>query len=272
VLEDRFGLSTRVFAGERLDRSHIDQAAARGFSALELVADRSHFDYTDPSSAAVLASWLPSAGVTLHAVYVPDASAMAAGDGAVRAKAVDDARRALEIAAHVPFGFLVLALGGSDAAPAPEAQPAAARRSLEEIVEAASTAGVTVAVEVHPHALARPASLVKLIEEELEDCDLGICLDYGRAHRMGDLADAIEEVSGYLLTTHVHDTRGQNHHLVPFAGTIDWDAAMMETQKIGYDGRLILDVATQGDTADTLARCAAARDRLLQAFVWPEVS
>jgi len=271
VIEDRFGLSTRVFAGERLDRSHIDQAAGHGFSALELVADRTHFDYTDASSAAGMATWLPSAGVTLHAVYVPDASGVAAGDSAARVKAVDDVRRALEIAAHLPFRFLVLALGGSDSAPAAEAQPGAARRSLEEIVEAASGAGVSVAVEVHPHALARPATLVKMIEEELEDCDLGICLDYGRAHRMGDLADAIEEVSGYLLTTHVHDTRGQNHHLVPYAGTIDWDAAMMETQKIGYDGRLILDVAAHGDTAATLARCAAARDRLRQAFVWPEV-
>jgi sugar phosphate isomerase/epimerase len=272
VLEDRFGLSTRVFAGERLDRSHIDQAAAHGFSALELVANRSHFDYADAASAADMGAWLPSAGVTLHAVYVPDASAVGAGDTATRVKAVDDVRRTLEIAARVPFRFLVLALGGGDTSAAADAQPAAARRSLEEIVEAAAAAHVAVAVEVHPHALARPAALVKLIEEDLEESDLGICLDYGRAHRMGDLADAIEEVSGYLLTTHVHDTRGQRHHLVPFAGTIDWDAAMMETQKIGYDGRLILDVAAQGDTADTLARCATARDRLRQAFVWPEVN
>lgn len=272
MIEDRFGLSTRVFAGERLDRSHVDRVAAYGFASLELVADRGQFDYMDAAAVAGLAEWLGSAGTALHAVYAPQAAAMASGDSAARLKSVDDIRRTLEIAARVPFGFLVLALGGNGGAPAGDPQPAAARRSLEEIVAAASGAGVSVAVEVHPHALARPAALVRMIEEELEECDLGICLDYGSAHRMGDLADAIEEVSGYLLTTHVHDARGQNHHLVPYAGTIDWDAAMMETQKIGYDGRLILDVAANGDTADTLARCAAARDRLRQAFVWPEVS
>ena len=33
----------------------------------------------------------------------------------------------------------------------------------------------------------------------------------------------------------------RDDHLVPFArgGTIDWDAAMMATQKIGYDGPLV---------------------------------
>jgi len=272
VIEDRFGLSTRVFTGERLDRSHIDQAAAHGFSAIELVADRAHFDYTDSAATATLAEWLSSAGIALHGIYVANATAIASGDSAARGKAMDDVRKALEIAARIPFRFVVLALSGSDAPSSADAQPAAARRSLEDIVGAATPAGVAVAVEVHQHALTRPAALVRLIEDELEEYDLGICLDYGRAHRMGDLADAIEEVSGYLLTTHVHDTRGQDHHLVPYAGTIDWDAAMMETQKIGYDGRLILDVAPNGDTAHTLARCAAARDRLGQAFVWPEVS
>jgi sugar phosphate isomerase/epimerase len=35
----------------------------------------------------------------------------------------------------------------------------------------------------------------------------------------------------------VHDNRGtHDDHLVPYAGSVDWNAAMMETQKIGYEG------------------------------------
>ena len=66
---------------------------------------------------------------------------------------------------------------------------------------------------------------------------------------MGDLGDAIETVSGHLWTTHVHDNDGRkDDHRVPFAGRIDWDAAIMETQKIGYDGVLMFEVADTGDS------------------------
>jgi sugar phosphate isomerase/epimerase len=66
-----------------------------------------------------------------------------------------------------------------------------------------------------------------------------------------------------VWTTHVHDNGGQrDDHLVPFAGTIDWDAAIMETQKIGYDDVLMLEVADTGNPVDVLQRSARARERL----------
>ena len=100
----------------------------------------------------------------------------------------------------------------------------------------ASESGVRVAVEVIPNSLSTPERLVHLIEEQLDGLDVGICFDYGHANLMGDLAEAIETVSGHLWTTHVHDNRGrEDEHLVPFMGTINWETAMMETQKIGYD-------------------------------------
>jgi sugar phosphate isomerase/epimerase len=66
----------------------------------------------------------------------------------------------------------------------------------------------------------------------------------------------------------VHDNGGgRDDHLVPFAGTIDWDAAMMETQKIGYDDVLMLEVADTGNPVDILQRSATARERLEKMFV-----
>jgi sugar phosphate isomerase/epimerase len=89
--------------------------------------------------------------------------------------------------------------------PPQDNQPAAARRSIEEIVALASDVSVRVAVEVIPNQLSSAAALVRLIEEDLDGVDVGVCLDYGHAHLMGDLGEAIETVSGHLLTTHVHD-------------------------------------------------------------------
>jgi sugar phosphate isomerase/epimerase len=128
--------------------------------------------------------------------------------------------------------------------------------------------GVRVAVEVIPNRLSEPAILVQMIEDELDGTNIGICLDYGHAHLMGDLGDAIETLSGHLWTTHVHDNRGQrDEHLTPFAGTIDWDAAMMETLKIGYDGALMFEVAGAGNPADVLQRSMKARERLQQTLI-----
>jgi sugar phosphate isomerase/epimerase len=119
-----------------------------------------------------------------------------------------------------------------------------------------------------PNALSTPTSLCRLIEEELEGLDVGICLDYGHANLLGDVAEAIETISGHLLTTHVHDNAGKrDEHLVPFGGRIDWDVAMMATQKIGYDGVLMLEVADTGDPVEVLKRAAAARERLEELFV-----
>ena len=127
---------------------------------------------------------------------------------------------------------------------------------------------VRVALEVMPNSLSSAAAICHMIEDELEGIDVGICLDYGHANLMGDLCDAIETVSGHLWTTHVHDNDGRSDdHRVPFAGRIDWDAAMMETQKIGYDGVLMFEVANTGDPIEVLKRTVKARERLEHMFV-----
>jgi sugar phosphate isomerase/epimerase len=123
-------------------------------------------------------------------------------------------------------------------------------------------------VAVMPTALSSAPALVRLIEERLEEVDVGICLDYGHAHLMGDLGEAIETISGHLWTTHVHDNDGRrDDHRVPFVGSIDWDAAVMGTQKIGYDGMLMFEVADAGDPIEILKKTAKARERLEKMFV-----
>jgi len=126
-----------------------------------------------------------------------------------------------------------------------------------------------VAVEVIPNQLSSAAALVRLIEEDLDGLDVGVCLDYGHAHLMGDLGEAIETVSGHLLTTHVHDNRGKrDEHLLPFAGNINWDTAIVETQKIGYDGLMMLEVGDGGgDPVEVLKKAVKARERLEKTFV-----
>jgi sugar phosphate isomerase/epimerase len=281
LTDHHFGVSTHLFHETRLSREHLADIAGHGFDAVEVFATRAHFDYQDARAAAQLAEWLSDLSLSFHSMHAPIVDAIrggrwigsysiAAGDETRRKAAVAEIAATLEVAATAPFKYLVVHLGIPDeqAAAADDNQPGAARRSVEEIVGLASDAGVRVALEVMPNALSSAAAICHLIEEQFDGLDVGICLDYGHANLMGDLSDAIETVSGHLWTTHVHDNDGRtDDHRVPFAGRIDWDAAIMETQKIGYDGVLMFEVADTGDPIDVLKRTAKARERLEHMFV-----
>lgn len=276
MTQRQFGLSTHLFHSQRLTQDHLALVAAHGFTAIELFATRSHFDYHDPQAIAALGSWLAQTGIELHSVHAPIGEAMeqgtlvrpyslAAGDEQRRATALAEAEAALRIAQTIPFRYLVAHLGvpASQGLGAVDNHPSAARRSASTLAERTAEAGLVLALEVLPNALSDPSALVGLIENDLDEAAAGVCLDFGHAHMMGDVADAVETLSGHLVTTHVHDNRGtRDDHLVPFAGSIAWDPATMELQKIGYDGALVFEVAGGADPGDVLRRAAAARDRL----------
>ena len=278
---NRFGISTHLFHEHRLSREHLVHIAAHGFEAIELFATRAHFDYHDERAAAELAEWLADTGLELHSVHAPIVGALKGGtwvdpfsnasrDEANRRTALQETAAAIALARLIPYRHLVVHLGTptTERVAANDNQPELARRTVEELFEKASSDNVRVALEVIPNALSKPEALVHLIEEVLDGIDVGICLDYGHAHLMGDLGEAIETVSGHLLTTHMHDNDGKrDDHLVPYGGSIDWDVAMMETQKIGYDGTLMFEVADTGDPVRVLQRCVKARERLEQTFV-----
>jgi sugar phosphate isomerase/epimerase len=279
--DHRFGVSTHLFHQSRLTRDHLVHIAAHGFETVEVFATRAHFDYHDDQAIQRLGEWLADTRLELHSIHAPIVEGMmngrwvgsysnASGDEKRRAAAIAETRAALDVARRLPYRFLVTHLGmpAAEQVPANDNLRDAARRSIEEIAAMAAQVGVHVALEVIPNDLAGPGNLVQMIEEDLDGLDIGICLDYGHAHLMGDLGDAIETISGHLSTTHVHDNGGRrDDHLVPFAGSIDWDAAMMETQKIGYDGVLMLEVTDTGNFLDVLKRSVAARERLEKTFV-----
>ena len=276
-----FGVSTHLFQEHRLTRDHLVHIAAHGFESVELFATRAHFDYHDDLARVQLAEWLSDTRLELHSVHAPAFAALrqgrwvgafsnASSDESRRRAAIAEAEAALALARHVPFRYLVTHIGVpmTEATSGADNQRGAARRSVEDLVALAAAVNVRVAIEVIPNPLSGASELVTLIEDDLEGLDVGICLDYGHAHLMGDVGEAIETVSGHLLTTHVHDNGGKrDDHLVPFAGTIDWDAAMMSTQKIGYDGIFMLEVGDTGDPVDVLRRSVKARERLEKTFV-----
>jgi len=269
----QFGVSTHLYHNLRLSRDHLVEIAAHGFETVEVFATRTHFDYHNPAAIADLQQWLAESELELHGIHAPIGESYIAGrwgppltiasaDPDARAHAMAEAELALHIARRIPVEVLVTHLG------LPRTQQPAAAESGRDAGRRSIELGVRVAVEVIPNELSRVGSLVHFIEEDLDlDAlgapEVGICLDFGHAHMDGDLLDAIETVSGHLITTHVHDNRGRaDDHLVPFEGTIDWPAALTAVQKIGYDGALLFEIGAHGPARETLKKARKARERM----------
>jgi len=261
----QFALSTYLYRHKRLIRDHLLEIAAHGFSALELFASRLHVDYHNTTVVADVQQWLTEARLDLVSVHAPITEAsLASANATERDAAVAETERALHIARRIPFQTLVVHLGR------PRAEGVrggtnrdAARRSIDTLAKAAEPLGVRIALEVIPNDLCRAPSLAELIDEDVEQVNVGICLDIGHARLEGDVPDAIEIVSGHLAAVDVHDNRGRSDdHLVPFDGAIDWPAALTTVQKVGYDGALTFELSSRGATTDTLAKARQARHKM----------
>ena len=272
----RFGVSTHLYHEQRLAKAHLVEVAAHGFEAVEVFATRSHFDYHDADAVRSLRDWLEDANLTLHSVHAPITDVFANGrvhrnfstafrDADARKATIREMEAAIRIARTIPFTYLVVHLGVPVAQhPGPDDNGReAAIRSIEEIHRMAEEAGLIVALEVMGNNLSTAPDLIEILERNFEGANLGICMDVGHAHMLGDAAEAIETASEYLVTTHIHDNRRQSDdHLVPFQGSINWGATIMALEKIGYDGVLMYEVRASESTKAVLERAVAARKRL----------
>jgi sugar phosphate isomerase/epimerase len=270
----QFGVSTQIYHAQRLRHDHLAEVAAHGFRAVEIIATRSHVDYHDSAALDEVAGWLARERLSLHSLHAPvmeryegrwiNPLSIASPDEESRALAVRETEAALELARRVPLSVLVVHPGLQDPLLSPQVQNSreAAVRSVEEIVALASPLGVRVALEVIPNAMATADALVELLDD-LDMPEVGVCLDFGHAHMQGDVVDAIESLSGVLAATHVHDNHGErDEHLAPFDGTIDWAGALTALEKIGYEGTLMLELASADPTAPALERARQAAARL----------
>jgi sugar phosphate isomerase/epimerase len=278
----QFGISTHLYHDAPLGRDHLVEIAAHGFEAVEVFANRPHLLLDDDRSTAELVEALRDTGLHASSVHAPIADSLrggvwgtpfsiAAADALAREQAVEEVTRAIQLANHLQAHFVVVHVGvpESQQRSAAENRPDAARRSIETLAATAMPLGVRLALEVIPNRLSSAEGLVRLIEEDLDLPDLGVCLDFGHAHLAGDVVEAIETLSGHVVTTHVHDNGGRSdEHLVPFEGTIDWEAAAIGLQKIGYEGVLVFELAASADTRAVLERAIRARDRMRELMAY----
>ncbi len=120
---------------------------------------------------------------------------------------------------------------------------------LAPLCQKAAKHGVTLAVEnmasvkesMHDHLYGCRAVEIKAIANKL---GISTCWDTGHAHTAGLVqSHEIGLLGDTLAVMHLHDNRGEDSHLVPMTGEIDWADVVRGLCSVGYDG--VLDFETK---------------------------
>ncbi|HEX3987321.1 MAG TPA: sugar phosphate isomerase/epimerase family protein [Acidobacteriaceae bacterium] len=227
-------ISTHVFLKQRLHPGLLEVFARAGAQAVELFAARQHFDYTSRSHVRELSEWFGSNSVEPFSMHAPLFSDLEMGRGGAHAvnvihpeksrriDAMDEIKRALEVAEQIPFRFLIQHLGEREDTWSPRALEHSIT-ALEHLRAFANPLGVKILVENLQGDVTRPAHLIEILTAGHFQ-DIGVCLDVGHAHLGDGTGTAIGELRSYIRSSHLHDNKGdRDAHLWPGDGTIDWE-------------------------------------------------
>ena len=265
-------LSTHLFLNQRLHPGLLELADRAGAEAVEIFAARQHFDYTSREHVRELAEWFRSNSLrafSLHAPMWPDYEMGRAGAPAVnvihpeksrRIDAMDEIKRALETAEHVPFRHMVVHLGERYDGWSQRTMEYA-ETALEHLGAFARPLGVRVLVENLLSEPTSPEHLVTILDQGHLD-GIGVCLDLGHAHISVGVDEAISVLNSRIVSLHVHDNHGQkDEHLWPGDGTIEWPSVRQTLQGLKTPPAAVLEIGyTLGDAP------AAIPDRVQRSF------
>jgi sugar phosphate isomerase/epimerase len=246
-------LSTHLFLKERLHPGLLELASRSGAEAVEIFAARQHFDYTSREHVHELATWFASNTLepwSMHAPLFPDREMGRAGAPAVnllhpdksrRIDAMDEIKRALETAEHIPFKNLVVHLGERNDGWSPRAMEHALT-ALEHLDAFAQPLGVRLLAENILNEPATPEHLMEILR--LGHLNrIGICLDLGHAHIAGGIAEAVETLGERIVSLHVHDNHMvRDEHLWPGDGNIDWPATAKALKTLPAEPAAVLEI------------------------------
>src|SRR5246127_1146618 len=192
-------LSTYLFVSRKLNRELLGQIADAGFTGVEIFCSRAHFDYTSKTEARDVGSMLANLGLTLTSLHAPtsrDLSATREGGQPLsicevervrRVEAMDELKRALDVAEEIPFSRMIFHMGGPRETADPRKRDAAFS-SLEHLILHARHRGVTICVENTTSEMGDPHYLRAFVDET-RLTGIRFNFDIGHAH-LAELPEA----------------------------------------------------------------------------------
>jgi sugar phosphate isomerase/epimerase len=235
-------LSTHLSVSRKLTPEFLSQVAENGFTAVEVFCSRAHFDYSSKQEIQALKGMLEHHKLQLASLHAPtnkDASAMresgiplsvCEAERVRRIEAMDEFKRAIDVAEELPFPRMVLHMGGSRESADPRKRDAAFS-TLEHLVLHAKHVGVTLCVENTVSEMGQPAYLRSFVEET-RLTGLRFNFDVGHANLSDEpqaerIPKAFDPMRDLVASMHLHDNHGEkDEHLLPYDGSIEWKSAI----------------------------------------------
>jgi len=277
------GISTMVFAdcgkrGEPKDLYHaFSRLAEAGYRYLE------YNDQSVPQPFSLLEADVRSIeknikklGLIIESIHIPCTQLpegdIGSLDKSLRARCVDICLRTMETCKRLKAKYAVLHAGG---AKENLSDPDVFRRanevyleSLKELCDSIGTDDLCIVLEN----VGSKLSSLEGIQDTIRTVGsprLKICVDTGHALRMGfDPAQIIRKTGSLLRHLHIHDTvQGQDAHLVPGEGAVDWKQVALALKEVGYKDVFMLETvfSKYSNDPDIIARkCKEAAEAVLR--------
>ena len=261
----QFGLSTHLFVGKKLNTRILQQIEGAGFELLEIFCARQHFDYQNADQIEEVSNWISDHPLRLRSLHAPmfkgfdwgkdgsPAITLAHKEKRYRIDSMDEVRRAIEVAEHIPFEYLILHMGLA------EEEYSLGKfdllfSSIEHLRLFARQRGVSILLENIPNEITLPYRLVEFLEYTKLP-DMGFCFDTGHAHMTSGVRQGFQAMRERIRSVHLHDNLGEiDNHLFPFEGSIDWQRTISDFRACGDQFPVLFELRDREDVPKPLEK------------------
>jgi sugar phosphate isomerase/epimerase len=253
----KIGASTILYRDRPLNWALFDEFKQAGIESLELTDYHPEFSYTDDAGFMALELAMRDLSLHLNSLHIhleqfDSDFDLATLDTAQQEKTLTAYQQAVDVMEILEGGILVthhIQIPEPDA-PHHEEKRSAFLANLRTVAQYAAPKDVSFALENTPHGYTRePTRLVQLIAD-VDEPNVGICIDVGHRNIVGDPVEALRISGKYLITLHLHDNHGeQDEHLPPERGNIDWNGVVETLGEIDYQGVFMHELSRSEDLA-----------------------
>ena len=209
----------------------FEKVAGAGFSSVELGFEAKLEEFL--RGPGEMRRMLEAVGLRAWSLHSPSAGwNNGSADEAKRRKSIEAAAATFGPAAEAGVEIVICHCNLSAEKVAAEDYDACKALSVESLgilADRARQAGVKMAVENLPvYGKIRPGGSAEEVRGMIEGLgeDVGICIDTGHCNANGRMAAEEARVAGEkLMAVHMHDNdgKGEDQHLIPGEGTVDWE-------------------------------------------------
>ena len=262
---------TTAFDSNLSFKNAIPMIADAGFEAVSLAWEPAHIDYKTPNGQKEILQLTRRYGLMIESIHAPWRTELGVLDDKWRQHEILSNIAAIAAAGNMGVEYVIIHAGWGDSN-INSKKINATLKSMSELSKCAIKNNVKLAVENLQGKSSR--LLTERILQEFPQKHIGFCHDTGHEHCSQECFKALESMGNRLFCTHVHDDTGcgNDDHLLPYEGTIDWGLYVSIMSKLDYSGCLLIEaIKNRNDgfknSMEFLREAKIRIDRLIAAII-----